>query len=331
MDVRIDRDTLYVGHVQITFQRTLRIPDDGRDHPLPPGLGAFPLRRVADHAERVPPQWRAHGGILLPMYQREAMWLSFGGRWWKPNALKVGVGKVNAISGAPWDEHLHDQDYVVVPLQRWLDGINSGSATIRQFVAMPLGAGYSVEAQVTGAELHGGLQLCVFDSQPGRFPDAPPRPDITRLRAGNGGAGTLAMASAAGAMRGGGAAMGLGAGGTMRQRIHPDPHGVDAWDASSSARVFVHLCNAQQWREITGEEPPPTPVTARAYASHGLPWFDRYDEALGDVAPATALEAVESVKQRDAAHGFDPQQDDDPIEAPRVVDLPVDVVADGRW
>jgi hypothetical protein len=28
----------------IHFQRTLRIPDDERDYPLPPGLGAFPLR-----------------------------------------------------------------------------------------------------------------------------------------------------------------------------------------------------------------------------------------------------------------------------------------------
>ena len=26
----------------IGFQRTLRIPDDNRDYPLPPGLGAFP-------------------------------------------------------------------------------------------------------------------------------------------------------------------------------------------------------------------------------------------------------------------------------------------------
>ena len=29
----------------IEFQRTLRIPDDGTDYPLPPGLGNFLLRR----------------------------------------------------------------------------------------------------------------------------------------------------------------------------------------------------------------------------------------------------------------------------------------------
>ena len=29
---------------RIEFQRTLRIPDDDSDYPLPPGLGAAPLR-----------------------------------------------------------------------------------------------------------------------------------------------------------------------------------------------------------------------------------------------------------------------------------------------
>src|SRR3954469_12277330 len=81
------------AHLEITFQRTLRIPDDGRTYPLPPGLGAFPLRLVRDSAARVRGGWAARGGVFLPMYQREAMWLSFGG---EPHALKIGVGKVCA-------------------------------------------------------------------------------------------------------------------------------------------------------------------------------------------------------------------------------------------
>ena len=127
----------------MTFQRTLRIPDDGNDYPLPPGLGQFPVRRVDDYAAKVPRSWREHGGVFLPMYQREALWLQFGGTYWRPNALKIGVGKVNAVSGEPWSERLQaedergNQDYVVVPAQPWLDGINSGDGTIRQFVAMP--------------------------------------------------------------------------------------------------------------------------------------------------------------------------------------------------
>ena len=39
----------------IEFQRTLRIPDDEKTYPLPPGLGQFPLRHldeVTDEPER---------------------------------------------------------------------------------------------------------------------------------------------------------------------------------------------------------------------------------------------------------------------------------------
>ena len=32
------------ARTSIEFERTLRIPDDGKHYPLPPGLGAFPLR-----------------------------------------------------------------------------------------------------------------------------------------------------------------------------------------------------------------------------------------------------------------------------------------------
>ena len=57
----------------IAFKRTFRIPDDGKDYPLPPGLGRFPLRHLDDAAERLPAQWRRRGGVTLPMHQAEAM------------------------------------------------------------------------------------------------------------------------------------------------------------------------------------------------------------------------------------------------------------------
>ena len=40
--------------LRMEFQRTLRIPDDDKTYPLPPGLGRFPLRHVDDHATRIP-------------------------------------------------------------------------------------------------------------------------------------------------------------------------------------------------------------------------------------------------------------------------------------
>jgi hypothetical protein len=76
--------------------RTLRLPETGT-HPLPPGLGTFPLRRVADYPDRAPAEWLARGGVMLPVYQREAMWLSFSAT--APAALQVGVGRCARCRG----------------------------------------------------------------------------------------------------------------------------------------------------------------------------------------------------------------------------------------
>ena len=102
MHVRLAHDQISLGKLSIAFHRTLRLPDDGRNYPLPPSLGHFPVHRVEDYADRVAASWRAHGGVFIPMYQREAAWLSFSPQGWGPQALKVAVGMVNAVSGDPW-------------------------------------------------------------------------------------------------------------------------------------------------------------------------------------------------------------------------------------
>jgi hypothetical protein len=163
--LRIGRKT------KISFHRTLRIPEDGKDYPLPACLGAFPIHRVEDYAASVPPQWLDEGGFFIPLYQREALFIQFEGEEWCPSIAKVCVGQINAITGKPYSEELsgHNQDYVVIPKQEWLDGINSGDGTVKQFVAMPLGQGYTIEAQITDEEKYGGLQLVVYEPVDGRF------------------------------------------------------------------------------------------------------------------------------------------------------------------
>ncbi len=47
---------------RIGFQRTLRIPDNGKTHPLPPGLGKFPLRHVDDD--------ETQGNVTLPPWRK---------------------------------------------------------------------------------------------------------------------------------------------------------------------------------------------------------------------------------------------------------------------
>jgi len=59
---------------------------------------------------------------------------------------------------------LHDdpQDYVVSPRQPWLDGFGVTTGTIRQFVAMPLGRGYTAEEQITNEATYGDVQIAVY-------------------------------------------------------------------------------------------------------------------------------------------------------------------------
>jgi hypothetical protein len=204
LPVHLERDRITLGRLAVTLHRTLRIPDDGRDYPLPPSLGGFP-------------------------------------------ALRAG----------------RDQDYLGVPPQPWLDGIKTGPERVRQFVAMT-------------------------------FSEAIPAPP----------AGAL------------GAGMGLAAGGAMRQKVYPDPHGPEAWDPGRTARLYVHIVNSQMFREITGRPAPESPVSARTYTEHGLPWFGLYDEHLGDVPAPDVLGRVRSVREMDADRGFAPQQDDRPVAVP---------------
>src|SRR5690606_33426256 len=110
--------------LSIDFQRTLRIPDDNREYPLPPGMGRFPVRHVDDFAARVPERWLSHGGVTLPMYQSEAMWLNFDSPQDYPFAIRIAAGKIDAVTGEAWRNGLHrdPQDYLVAPDQPWLDG-----------------------------------------------------------------------------------------------------------------------------------------------------------------------------------------------------------------
>lgn len=293
LQVKVKGDAIWIGpRFSVAFQRTLRIPDDGKTYPLPPGLGRFPICQVSDFATRVPTEWQKQGGVFIPMYQREALWLAFDGASWKPNATQIGIGNINAISGEVWQSELlqQPQNYLVCPDQLWLDGINAGNGFIRQFVAMPLGQGYTVEAQLTGKEDAGGIQIRSFEPKPGRFPDKSPRSSHEH--------GSMKMASPMPVD-----SMGLGAGGKMHQKIYPDEYGVDTWDTDNYGEVFIHIVNSEQYLDIIGREPPPCSIDAKTYTEHGFPWFELYDEKRGDIAASKRLTGVKSIQQQDIDKG----------------------------
>jgi hypothetical protein len=310
--------------LSIDFQRTLRIPDDGKSYPLPPGLGRFPLRHVDDHAQTVPDGWIEHGGVLLPMYQAEALWLYFHAGMVHerlaayPFAVKVATGKINAVSGAAWCDGIHrrPQDYLVTPGQPWLDGYCVRKGLIRQFVAMPLGAGYSAEEQLTGQAEHGGLQIMVYPMKRVVFERRFPVRDQEESRTWGLSRRFLSPLRAPC-----GAAMGLAPGGLMRQEIYQDRFDLDDWDLTQRSRCFVHIANSLVWRAITGSTPPTPPPTAKEYQRAGLPWFDYYAENLTAVDGATTLEDLQSVAALGAKKGEVPLPENESVEAGPVVKL----------
>ena len=289
------------ARVAVSFQRTLRIPDDGKDYPLPPGLGRFPVFHVDDYSG-VPESWKKRGGVMMPMHRAEALWLSFSADY--PMAMRIAAGGICALSGGCWSPVLQNppQNYVVLPEQPWLDGFRVGDGVIRQFVAVPLGKGLTVEQQLTGEESWGGLQLQAFpvaidkcwaeqverklevEWQAMTAPPASRRGQIYFSRTADPISGMRSSVSEAG----------LGAGGRMRQKITADPYGLEAWDISRTSRCYVHLCLADDWMRLTGTPTPHQPPTAKDYTRARLPWFD-YEDAKTAVEGTTALSNVKSV------------------------------------
>jgi hypothetical protein len=294
---------------RLNVQRTLRIPDDDRAYPLPPGLGSFPIEHVEDYAERLPTGWSEHGGVLLPMYQGEALWISFySGGCFYPCAAKIAAGRINAVTGEPWSKALGSapQNYLVIPDQPWLDGFCVKQGLIRQFVAMPLGAGYTAEEQLAEKAEYGGLQVLVYPMKRKRYEELVAKRKIHEPF-------PVACYSIA--------SMGLAPGGLMRQEIFEDQYGLDAWDQSFSARCFVHILNSVQWKAATGRPSPGKPPTAADYTEAGLPWFEYYSDHLVALGGSTKLAGMDSVAVKGAKKGEQPLSENEPVKPELVIKL----------
>ena len=210
-------------------------------------------------------------------------------------AVQVGTGKICALTGEAWTDGLRrdpEQNYVVVPEQPWLDGYAVAKGQVRQFVAMPLGQGYTVEEQRTGKGEWGGIQLQAFPLRKEMMPLG------RRLF-------DLAVEDAVSCMVCS-PSMGLAPGGRITQEIYEDERPLLHWDQLFGSRVFVHLLNSLDWARVTGEAAPSTPVTREAYREAGIPWFDHYREDLSAVPGGSGLKRIKSLGQMGELDGDGP-------------------------
>ncbi|KIW21348.1 hypothetical protein PV08_01928 [Exophiala spinifera] len=84
---------------------------------------------------------------------------------------RVGVEYTNEVITAPPD---YRQDYIVTEASihdirvhaQWLDGVAYQPGRVKQFVSVPFGSGASIEAQKSGEEKYGGIQLEIIPTFP---------------------------------------------------------------------------------------------------------------------------------------------------------------------
>jgi hypothetical protein len=225
--------------------------------------------------------------------------------------VKIAAGKINAVTGSTWENKLsaEPQNYVVVPEQPWLDGFCIAKGKIRQFVAMPLGQGYTAEEQLTGAAAHGGIQIVAFPmraalyeqlaAQELRYMSAPT--ECCRMSLSD--------------------EMGLAPGGVMRQEVYDDPYDIESWEATASSRCFVHIANSAQYKAITGVAPPTKPPSAESYTKAGLPWFEYYAGDLGVLGGSVKLAGLDSMAALGIKKQEEPLPDNTPVDPKHVVKI----------
>jgi len=303
-------DTLVIGDLTITFQRTLRVSEQGINA-LPPGLGNFPLRTIDPMRPHLPEWITRRGGVLLPLYLREAMWLSFSAD--QPVAIQIGIGGRCVVSGEELVNALvrDPQNYVVTPTQPWIDGYKTDDGEVRQFVAVAPGSGQSAEHQLTGSDSVGGVQIQVWHLTPAALK----RWRAQQNRSARRHSGVVfsaplqsnpfdsivysqALASPPDALvlyHKQASPMAVGLGGAIEQEIYPDEFAAEDWQAEPTARVWVHLVSIPSWCELTGEPAPSTPVSTETYIEYGLPWFDYYDADAGDIPATDTLANLKSI------------------------------------
>jgi hypothetical protein len=201
---------------------------------------------------------------------------------------------------------------------------------IRQFVAMPLGDGYTAEEQLTGKADHGGLQVIVYPMQGEEFEKRFPKREREArfLRECKMQADLCAAAPLAGGM-------GLAPGGRMKQKIYDDPFPFSVWDQEHSSRCFVHIANSRVWHALTGTAPPTEPPTARQYSQAGLPWFDYYREdgkALPGAGLLNKLKSVATLGKEKREHPLPENKSAEPeLIVQYRVGLKPDQVREGRF
>ncbi|KAL4997886.1 hypothetical protein BDV10DRAFT_201560 [Aspergillus recurvatus] len=328
------------GRLELSFHRTLRMPDDDKIHPLPASRGLFPLYNVEAFASRLPERITKRGGIFFPMWQREALWIKFDHRGINTlYAIRVNVGHINAVSGLDIYEASDKQDYIVVPGQEWLDGISD-----------TVGSGYTVEGQVSGKEKFGGIQIEVipsyerythafsYSTEKGFVEYAAEHntPRDYALKDGD----KVIMAPEPSTFRGQARLCDFlddGEGfegieslhlkvcpghepcGKLMQDIVQDTSPKGVWDKARAKILDIHILHPSDFEAVTHIVPPRTPITTEEYIEAGIPLYALEEDPDQRLDGSATLAGVKSISAMDNEIGVDGADTEfDPLKPKRI-------------
>lgn len=334
LDVALKGNCIQFGKednfLQIYFNKTLRIPDNkNKENILPPNLGKIPISRVKDYKNTFYKPFesleQADNHFFFPLNEKEAFWISFSTFNKKglirPKAIKIGINEINAINGQLFNTKLNrwNQDYLVSPPQKFLDGCRVDKNTVRQFIAMPFDTIYEVDSKKKeNKEEFLGLQISACESKieypkKGRK-DVTFNPKINKKKMNNHFKKRRDLICLEKTVKQdeetpgnpsvpeyidvypevpdyedidhdqkeSNKQMTIGLGGSIKQTIYKDNYKYDGWDQKKTTRIFIHIVDSKKYQEITGKKIDP-PSDKKTYQTHGIPFFEneKQEELLG--------------------------------------------------
>ena len=114
-------------------------------------------------------------------------------------------------------------------------------------------------------------------------------------------------------LRGGGggplsenAALGVAPGGLIKQCILEDTNPATIWERDRTVCFNVQILNSDMFRQVTGKPPPSTPVSAKTYRDHGLPFYKIYGEQStmhGDFDGIKSVKGLDKIKNENGKRG----------------------------
>jgi hypothetical protein len=105
--------------------------------------------------------------------------------------------------------------------------------------------------------------------------------------------------------------MGIAPGGLIKQCIIGDKHPSSAWDSERTVMFNVQILNSELFHAVTGKSPPKSPISAKTYAQHGLPFYKIYEEKssiMGNFQNLKSITELDDIKDKSGTRNEEHEQ-----------------------